>query len=37
MINGILVAIIFLWLIVLTFHHYQVFSDFEDHQHKIEQ
>jgi len=34
MINGILFAIAFLWLLTLTLHHYQVFRDFEVHQHK---
>lgn len=34
MLNGILHAIAFLWLVVLTIHHYQVFYDFEHHQNK---
>ncbi len=32
--NGILFAIAFLWLLVLTIHHYQVFRDLEDHRHE---
>jgi len=37
MINGILFAIVFLWLLTLTLHHYQVFRDLENHQHQIDQ
>lgn len=37
MLNGILFAVVFLWLLVLSFHHYQVFQDFENHQHLMEQ
>lgn len=35
MINGILFAIAFLWLLLLSFHHYQVFKDLVTHQHKV--
>ena len=31
---SILFAIVFLWLFVLTIHHYQVFRDFEAHRHE---
>jgi hypothetical protein len=33
MINGILIATAYFWLIALSIHHYQVFRDFENHQH----
>lgn len=36
MINEILIAIAYLWLIVLTLHHYQVFRDFESYQYKLQ-